>query len=231
MSNLGRCTLAALLVALACSGRNGVERPVRSHMYDHFQRASHIQMSIIEGRLERARGPATWMAEHERPEGLPAAADPYVADMRGMARRIADAETLAEAAAATAAMGRTCGACHDAVEGGPRIEMTSGPPVTEGLAGRMILHVWGADRLWEGLIGPSDDAWGAGLAAFHDATLVPADITEAGEPTDEVRALSREVRTLSVQAGRTLDWQARAEIYGRLLGTCSRCHELVGVNR
>ncbi|NIP82082.1 MAG: hypothetical protein GWM90_23820, partial [Gemmatimonadetes bacterium] len=96
--------LLVLVGVAACSGQDGVGSPSASHMYDHFQRAAQIQTAIIEARLERARGPATWMAEHERGENLPTASVRYIADMRSLASRVADAGTLAEAGEAAARM-------------------------------------------------------------------------------------------------------------------------------
>lgn len=220
--------LSILVLAAACAANGAGEPEGPSHMQEHFQRVTRIQSAIVRADLDATRGPATWIAEHQRADDLPAQSVPLVSDMRSRAREVAATTDLATAADATARMGRTCGTCHAAFDGGPRITVGDPPPVQEGLTGRMRLHVWAADRLWEALIGPSEEAWGAGVAALHEAAMVPADLSAAGEPSAMVSALAREVRALTGEAARAGDWTARTEIYGQLLGACGRCHELVG---
>lgn len=223
---LSGLSLATLLAACAANAGGGSERT--SHMQEHFQRVVRIQEAIVQADLDATRGPATWIAEHQRADDLPAQSVTLVSAMRARARDVAAAPDLAAAADATARMGRTCGACHAAFDGGPNVTVGDPPPVQEGITGRMRLHVWGADRLWEALIGPSEEAWGAGVGALQEAAMVPADLSTAGEPSAMVSALAREVRALTGEAARTGDWDDRTEIYGQLLAACGRCHELVG---
>lgn len=214
--------------ASGCAGNAAGEPDNVVHMQEHFQRVSRVQTAVVRADLDATRGPATWIAEHQKAEGLPDASEPLLEQMRSYARSIVDAGDVAEAADLTARMGRTCGQCHAATGGGPDYRLVGRPPVQEGLAGRMLLHVWGVDRLWEALIGPSEDAWGAGVAALQEAAMVPADLSGVGGPASMVSALAREVRALTGEAASAPNWESRTEIYGQLLGACGRCHQLVG---
>ena len=82
----------------------------------------------------------------------------------------------------------------------------------------MVRHLWAADRMWEGLVGPSDDAWLAGSSALAGSLSLPSGNVRGPEE------LLRQVGALAGEAETATGQEARAEIYGRLLGTCSQCH-------
>src|SRR5262245_53079650 len=90
--------------------------------------------------------------------------------MQAAARRGADAESnggmaIALALANTAAV---CGQCHAAAGSGPSFPEADDADAELGLSDtlgdRMERHAWAANRMWEGLIAPSDSAWRAGSA-------------------------------------------------------------------
>ena len=88
-----------------------------------------------------------------------------------------------------------------------------------------------ADRVWVGrvvLAAAAALAVNLALAAMeveHDAPLV-ALLTVA---TIAAGVLAREIHLLGFEARRLQDPDHRAGIYGRLLGTCARCHSLMGI--
>jgi cytochrome c553 len=84
----------------------------------------------------------------------------------------------------------------------------------------MVRHIQGADRLWEGLIGPSDGAWEAGAALLSTGS-VDVDAVNA-RPGQE--SMFAEVFRLGRQAQEARTQEERAARYGQILATCSGCH-------
>ena len=111
------------------------------------------------GKLDDIREPAIWLADHEAVAGLPENFEPYVGLMRQYAREINNASDLKSAAISVSGMAKTCSNCHLVNE----IEIEFGydqePAQWSDTVSHMQRHQWAADRLWEGLIGPSDTAW------------------------------------------------------------------------
>jgi len=94
----------------------------------------------------------------------------------------------------------------------------------------MQRHQWAMDRLWEGLIGPSDAAWNRGTAMLSEEPLHAADVS-AGVTADEADALesiAREIHELGAAGARLTGLNDRSQVYGRILGLCADCHTRVG---
>lgn len=212
-----------LLGGAACSVLNPPQRPLQRHMTFHFAEVAKVREALADGNLEAAREPARaiWL-QTDHPD-LPRGVDSPVHDLRRSAHRAAAASTLEEAAEATAAMGAACARCHGAAGGGPRLAPAFAPLATSD-AERMTRHVWAAERLWEGVVGDDDEVWRAGAMALADAPLVPSD----GAGSDQVATMARQVHDLAAEAQRVQSAPARAGLYGRLLTTCSGCHERLG---
>jgi hypothetical protein len=179
-----------LLALLAIAFRPGLAQEVSEtagttiadHMHEHLTRIGTIKAAIVAGRLAGVREPATWLADHETVTGLPPDFESYVAQMRSYARHVIEAEDLATAAGAVSKMAKTCGNCH-LVNG---VELEFGydrepRQDIEDVVTHMQRHQWAADRLWEGLIGPSDTAWTRGADMLIDVPLAPDDVTRLTE--------------------------------------------------
>jgi cytochrome c556 len=91
----------------------------------------------------------------------------------------------------------------------------------------MIRHQWAADRLWDGLVGPSDVSWQAGAEVLRDAPLFTDAVTEDVEQYEAVTKLAWQVHEIGALAATVPDHGRRAELYGTLLGTCASCHDLI----
>jgi cytochrome c553 len=192
-------------------------------MWTHYGKVGDMQSAVIMGDLERARQAARWVADHETLDDMPSGAEVHVTAMRDEARAGATAATLAEAATAVGRTARTCGACHTGLGVGPRFSVGSGPGEgADSVATRMMRHLWAADRLWDGLVGPSEDAWTAGATALADYPFSGADLDLASDAV--VDSLAGMVQQLGTTAFGASDPYKRAEIYGALLGTCASCH-------
>jgi hypothetical protein len=137
--------------------------------------------------------------------------------------RVADAQDLHAAAHAFAYLSERCGECH-AFIGGPLSGPSLPPPLELGIVPRMNRHQWGASRLWEGLVAPSNEAWTSGAIVLTDAPLGANEVPgHAGDA--EIAALSSKVHDLGIDATKATKGSRRIAIYGQLLDTCAACHQ------
>lgn len=228
------CSLLTIL--LACGGESepvtegGIRsETVASHMEEHFVQAQQIKEAVISGDLEAMKASAEWIAQHQAAEGLPEGWEPYVTAMQSAARDIAAAADVEQAAAAAAQVASNCGACHAAVGARPLRILGSDIPPDPATVPHMRGHLWGADRMWEGLIVPSDVAWENGVAPLAGDPLQPHDLSDSAEYADELRDMAIRVHELAAEGREAIEIEARAEVYGGFIGTCARCHELLSI--
>jgi mono/diheme cytochrome c family protein len=212
-------------------------------MGEYFEHVNAAQVAIIRGDLDGVREPAVWIAEHESIAGLALPIEQWSSDtpegweahdpeIRAAARRMAEAQTFEEAAAASSMMVKECGSCHQKVGAEPRVRELGaiGVPPSESLAAvaHMLRHQWAVHQMWIGMINPSDEAWREGAEVLADAPLEPQHLTEGAESTERVRELAERIHELGAQALEPRVWTLRAEIYGELLASCGDCHKLLG---
>jgi mono/diheme cytochrome c family protein len=202
-----------------------LERSVDSYMAEHFAVATWARDAVINGNLKAMRDPLMELARYEYASVVPGGWLPRVAQMQQAARVTAQARTLDLAATGVATMARVCGECHAEHDGGPRFATgfrTGKQAEHDTLAARMYRHMWAADRMWEGLTGPSDEAWRAGAEALAKA---PLERPEAEPPLPDgfANALS-DLRDLGVAATEADTIAQRADVYGMFLASCADCH-------
>lgn len=92
----------------------------------------------------------------------------------------------------------------------------------------MQRHQWAAERMWQALITPSEEAWIKGTEAMADAPLAPEQLAPERSTPAEIKSLSRRVHSLAEDARGSRDinvWVAR---YGEMLTTCAECHRALG---
>ncbi len=221
---------AAGLVWTACASRSATSgvAPRTARMIAHFERAGQLHAAAAAGNLDSVQVQARWIAANERGEDLPPRAQPYVEELHAFADLAARAPDQQSAARAVSRLGATCGSCHQHVGRGPRYQVVAGPPAGGSLlTARMIRHRWAADRLWEGLIGPSDESWRAGAQVLRDAPLYTDALTTDVAQYEPVTKLAWTVHELGTRAVNERNHTARADLYGQLLGTCARCHNML----
>jgi hypothetical protein len=90
----------------------------------------------------------------------------------------------------------------------------------------MARHVWAAERMWEGLIGPEDFAWSSGASALKEGWLNPRAVVSDPDDRMRVRELVTQVYSLGAEAEAAQGSEERARIYGEFLTTCIDCHRL-----
>ena len=224
---LAALTVVAALTTVACASWSWFETvpPTLRHMYEHFEQITSVQTAVIEGDLERAHRTAQEIVDHDDAPGLPPGSEGYVQEMRMRAGEVAGARTLGEAAAATAQLGSTCGSCHSAYGVGPRFAVGSTPPEATEIGSEMVRHIWAADRMWDGIIGPSEDAWKRGASSLRGATITLDTMGNRAGDSAEVTGLARKIHDLADRAEGVTSSSERTSLYGEFLGTCSACHQ------
>lgn len=234
--------VAALALAAALSTSAWAEAAAErqafiDHMHGHLDQIGEIKSAVIAGRLEDTREPARWLATHEPPEGLADGWLPYVEEMQRYAARVADADDIVAAASAVSEIARSCGECHRASGLSIAFGFDERPPQElQNLLTQMQRHLWAADRMWEGLIGPSDVAWNRGAAMLSEVKLTTADVAsaraEGAASADGGEAgiddLVRRARTMGEQGGMAASAELRSGLYGEFLSLCASCHQLTG---
>lgn len=228
-TRMARRALAGAGLAL-CTGllasclHQGRPATLEDRMWIHFQDAARVQMALVRGDLDEARRAARRMAAPGGVTGVPVSAEVQLEQFRQRAREVAQASTLSDGTSAGAEMAAACGNCHIATDAGP-VFSGEGPPPPDDDVGHMVEHLWGADRMWEGLVTPSDELWeqGAEMLARH---AVPMDILM--EPGTS--ALGVQMKTLGLEALNETTPRARASHYAEILNTCASCHAVSGVS-
>jgi len=192
-----------------------------AHMEAHFEQGRTLQRKLVVGDLPAAKQVATQIAALS-PKSYPAEWLPFIASMRGAAETTARAEDLAAAAAGAGQVAGACGRCHEALGKGPRFATTE-PPADDPTG--MKAHQWAATRMWEGIVGPSDPAWGSGTQRFATLPECQPDLGgELAEALPSIEDARARVGELTQRATQVTDVDARARLYGDYLGACATCH-------
>lgn len=221
IGSIGPILAGAALLA-ACAGRPDPEMASPTHMYAHYEQVGEIRSAVVAGDIDATRGPARWLASHKGDQ-FQADAEPALEKMRAEGRVILAQHEVTDIARSVGRMGAACGTCHQVTHGGPRVTVGNPPSASTAPAEHMSRHAWAMDRLWDGLVGPSDGAWTAGAAALSGASLdfgtgpVPPQADQLAEKVHELGRAARDAR----------DETARAEVYGQLLQTCALCHSVL----
>lgn len=220
------CPPAGSTTATPASSPDGRAAPedLSVRMAEHFNEVSAIKDAIIDGDLETAQQTAGALQEREQNTERPMDWRPHVSDLLTAAAALQRASDLPTAARATADLGSGCGSCHQAVGAKPAFDHELPPEEDDDAVARMRRHQWGVDRMWEGLIGPSQDAWRWGAETISET---PGCDDERGGGDEYLDALCERLEALGRSALDARDASDRTIIYGEFLGTCSGCHTRV----
>lgn len=233
--NLTRALAGAAMVLflslLACFGGSRTEgvTPLQAHMYAHYDQAGHVHHSLMNGDLHEAQESAEWIATHPELHSLPPGTTDHDEQVRAFARQVRESRDLQQAAVAAARMGSSCGECHWQEHVDPRFLMGTAPPGGEGPKAEMARHVWAADRMWIGLLGPSDAAWMEGATEFQGGWLNTQELLVDPSDRGKIRDLVQHVYALGARAKEAESAEDRAQVYGEFLTTCTNCHRLTMV--
>jgi hypothetical protein len=199
-------------------------------MHEHLDRITTIKSHIVIGNLDGVRQTAKWMVNLERMANLPAIYEPFIAFMRSSARQLVNAEDLSFAVTSVSLMAQNCGNCHVAAKLNLEFGYDQVPAEWSDDETHMQRHQWAIDRLWEGLIGPSDSAWNRGTAMLAESPLRTTDIMDNTSAADAATldGLARRVHDLGAEGSGARALNARSQIYGEILSLCADCHTRSG---
>ncbi len=228
----------AILVVLSGCGGNAVkeqqvtpkitntEKPaLASDMHRHFDDINAIQLALISGNLTQVRV----LAQRIRvgfSGPVPSGWEPFIERSVVSAEMLSVVDDLGMAARVASLMAGTCGDCHrnqNVVV--VKHEAISPPHESDRFSDFMIQHRWAADRMWEGLIGPSDAAWLAGTQVLSTTPLTAEDLGERLILNPAIEGLLVQIRKDGEAASRALDAKGRQELYGSFLAGCAGCHQ------
>lgn len=198
-------------------------------MKEHFSKVNEMKAAVVRGDLAAFREAAELLATRQLSGEVAEEWKVHLQAMQNAAGMGRDAADIAVASTALGDTGRACAKCHQALgKGRPVVEVGSPPAEGSGAALHMVRHQWAVDRMWEGLMGPSEDAWVKGSEVLGDAPLHQEAIAKGKTVIDRVGALAKETHALANRA-RTAPVDERGKMYGALLGTCTKCHTELGV--
>jgi hypothetical protein len=196
------------------------------YMPEHFQIVTWARDSVINGDLDLMREPLWALVAYEYKDVAPGAWLEGIGRVQVLAAVAAKAQTIPQAANGIAALANECGQCHRATIEQPALDPLEPLPKrlpVESFRQRMRRHGWALDRMWEGLVLPSENAWVSGASALADA---PAALLGDDPPLPpEASAALEALRALGAKAADTEDWADRGEVYAQLLVGCSSCHQ------
>ena len=209
--------ILAVLALLTVGGSRpnpGPTARTRHGMRQHALDLRTIELHLLRGELELAQMFA-YMLTRPTP-GL--GTSPEAHELALAASVLADAPTVEDALRAEVRVASACATCHEARGLPPPKLPPHAPPDLPTLAAQMARHQWAADRLWEGIVAPSDAHWKSGLyvlASTNVALLVP-----------DHPSVARELRDRAATAFKhpARDTAARAATYGDVLVVCWGCH-------
>ncbi len=142
----------------------------------HDARGNAVRDAVARADLEAARREAKALAELRVEGAVDTAWQSRLDAMRTAASRIANAQDLSEASRGLAVLARTCGDCH-ATSAQRNVAVGEPPRTSVNVVPRMRRHEWGVERMWEGLVVPSEEAWRTGARARGRAAPARVDLT------------------------------------------------------
>jgi hypothetical protein len=193
-------------------------RTARAYMQTHFAQSEHMRRALIAGDLTALHAAAEGVAKDEWTPNLRADWRPQLAAVRSAAGAAQKALSLEAAAEAFADLGAACSSCH-LVTGGPGSPRF--PVPLPGSTASMLAHESATERLWQGVVAPSDAAWLEGAEQLIAAPELNSDVELIASRSRHVRDLAERAKLIAVKE--------RPQLLGELLVTCANCHKQLGV--
>lgn len=221
--------LIGALVPAGCTWALGANEEVPL-MHGNLSRSTDIQTGILQGDLEKARAAAQWLMAQENRGSFSDDLRIHEEAMLAHAGTIASAPDLGTVSSEVGPLAASCGNCHRAFGGGPRFVSGSDAPGGTSQEAHMIRHFWAVDRMWEGLVGPSDESWEAGAEALALTDPSIAAAIRATIPDDALDGFLAAVSNVAASAAATVSQDQRATAYGQVMVSCQNCHSAVGAS-
>ncbi len=213
-----------LVLALAAAGCTRADasddehRHVRYHMRRDLDDLRTIERLLVDGRLEEAQSLTFFFTKPNAPAHRQAQ---ETRDIALAASSLATARSVDEALRHEVRIAAACAACHQREGISPAFRApTDAPEHRPTLASQMAWHQWSVDRLWEAVVGPSNDHWRVALDGI--ATMrIPPDVRAA--PAQLGTQLQRQARD-ALRHSPPLTLDQRNDVFAELLVTCAKCH-------
>jgi hypothetical protein len=193
----------------------------RKYMQSHYADSQRMRQAVVAGKLTEVQSAAAAVANDTWTPRLRGDYQPYVEALRAAARSSQAATSIPSAAKGLGKLGETCVACHLKF-GGPGSPVAPVQLGGEGADAAMAAHALATERLWDGLITPSETAWLAGVRGLTDAPSLDSELKEVAEAAMHLRQLALQ--------GSSAEPARRSEIFSSVLSTCAACHEHLGIN-
>jgi hypothetical protein len=185
-------------------------------MRGHFAEVRHMERALLFGRLGGAKIFARSLARTDPRRDL----DDRV---RGIAVRIIDAPTADVALPLVAQLAAECAGCHVVSNATIEVASTAEPTDDGSVFARMERHQWAADRLWEGLVAPSEVRWREGLTILAQPPLPAEAMTDDRSRYALVERLGGELTRRATAAASAVG-TTRGPAFAALLEVCAACH-------
>lgn len=211
---------SASLAATAAPHPRQQTPTTRTYMLTHYADSVRMRQGVVAGKLSDVQAAAAAVSNDAWTPNLRGDYQPYVQAVRGAARSVQSAPSLTAAANALGKLGETCASCHLKF-GGPGSPIAP-VPLSESADPSMAAHALATDRLWAGLILPSDTAWLSGARVLMDAPALDSDVSEVAAAAKHLRELARQ--------GGTVEAAQRSKIFASVILTCAACHERLGIH-
>lgn len=192
-------------------------------MVAHLNAATAARDAVIAGDSEAARSAVRVIGLINPPDALPPNWAPYVADMKMEAWLMENSPDIPAAAFKVAQLGQSCAVCHAGMRAGPTVTADAIPPRQFTDEDVMKRHGWASDWMWVGLLANDTVAWERGAAEL-DQSPFPS-VVHAEFPEQKFMDLEDRLHQLATEAKRARTPDQRGVSYGKILATCSRCHD------
>lgn len=195
------------------------------HMRRQLDDLRKVERLLLAGKLDEARARAQPLTR--------AAPDPgmerwrrEIDEVTRAADALVAAPSIDEGCRRAAQVAEACAWCHLATQKSPAFAVPA-VPAADGAtpAARMARHQWAVDRLWEGMVGPSEQRWRSGLEALAITPLPFAPFTDAPLVASRLQGVAQQA--IAALGKDTLDDRARR--YGEMLVMCGACHATLHV--
>jgi hypothetical protein len=199
---------------------------IHQDMKAHFDAIVTIRDALIAGDLPAAQAKARWIVEDETVPGI-ATWQELAMEIRSQAAGVVDATSVEAATGPAAELARTCGRCHSVHSvRPPSLSAREPPPIGSARVPHMLRHQWAAERMWEGLVGPSEERWNAGIAELAETPLHREELELGPTAASHITDLATRVHQLGAEASGipATAWDTRSALYARFLATCADCH-------
>ncbi|MEM6996743.1 MAG: hypothetical protein AAF721_39935 [Myxococcota bacterium] len=190
-------------------------------MQEHFDAVAQVRDAVVVGELETVAEAAGHLSTQLDAKDYPEEWRSHVQELERVAESLGRPASIEGAARGAAALAGACGGCHRARGVSPNFGDSVEPAEDDTVQARMQRHQWEVERLWEGIVGPSEGAWAEGASAFDGP---PGCDAHAGQDGGERQRLCDDVHAFGEAAAKATSATARVEVYAGFLGTCSGCH-------